>query len=164
VDFCWWVSSAFTRNPNGTGRGDFAFANELGLPHGHAWPDKLGFQSNHYQAIQPSAREPFAGRGADMAYAILFRRDVVGNFAKAHQFLRRMMFWRAACERCDRDCRRGMGWPFLTVKPFGKGFFIYTAAFSAVNRPRRFCAGNVRVRGFQEGDRMGLTKPRESRS
>jgi hypothetical protein len=120
-------SSAFTRNPNGTGRGDFAFANELGLH--TATPGLTNWAFN--QTITRRSNHRLVSHLPDGSLTWRmpsYSEETSWGISPSHQFLAPHDIWRAAVSDAT-VIAQGDGWPFLAVKPFGKGYFIYTAAF-----------------------------------
>ncbi|HWI59916.1 MAG TPA: hypothetical protein VNZ22_21985, partial [Bacillota bacterium] len=121
-------SSAFTRTPEGAPRGDFAFANEMGLhlvnPALTNWVSNATFSKqvehrlvSHIPAgvltwrMPPSAEEIFWGVFPSHIY-------------QAGHYL-----WQVRPTNDAIVVAAGDTVPYLVVKPFGKGYFIYHAAY-----------------------------------
>src|SRR5882672_3902552 len=120
-------SSAFTRNPNGTGRGDFAFANELGLH--TVTPGLTNWAFN--QTITKRSNHRLVSHLLDGSLTWRmpsYSEETAWGISPSHQFLAPHDVWRVISSDAT-IIAQGDGVPFLAVKPFGKGFFIYTAAF-----------------------------------
>src|SRR6266850_5620571 len=120
-------SSAFTRYPDGTGRGDFAFANELGLHSARTgltnWigNQTITKQVNH-RLLNHLPDGPLIWRLPASS------EEISWGVSPDHPFLAPHAIWYVAPGDAA-VIAQGDGAPYLAVKPFGKGFFIYIAAF-----------------------------------
>src|SRR5882762_78916 len=88
-------SSAFTRNPNGTGRGDFAFANELGLH--TATPGLTNWAFN--QTITKRSNHRLVSHLPDGSLTWRmpsYSEETSWGISPSHQFLAPHDIWRAA--------------------------------------------------------------------
>ncbi|HSU53473.1 MAG TPA: hypothetical protein VLT36_05405, partial [Candidatus Dormibacteraeota bacterium] len=120
-------SSAFTRNTNGISRGDFAFANALGLhmaaPGLTNWAQNNTFTkqidhrlTSHFPAGALTNRLPSS---AD---------ETPWGISPAHPFFAAHDVWRVSVGNAT-VLATGDNSPYLTIKQFGKGYFIYCSAF-----------------------------------
>jgi hypothetical protein len=118
--------SSFTRNTNGTTRGDFAFPNELGLhmasPGLTNWTSNTGFTKqldhrlvNHIPGGQLTWRMPSSSE------------EISWGVSPSHPFLGPHDMWRVTNVGATQ-LAMGDYFPILFVRPFGKGWFIYHAA------------------------------------
>ena len=116
-------SSAFTRNTNGTTRGDFAFANQLGVHMANT--NLLNWTNNYTFSKTTNHRIVSHIPGGALTWQMPSSADEVS--------------WPymgvAAPERIwevypgDAEViAQGDTFPYLLVKPYGKGYFIYDAA------------------------------------
>src|SRR5882762_1912118 len=120
-------SSAFTRTPDGTTRGDFAFANELGLHMANraltnwAFNNTVSKQINHrLVAYLPDG--PLTLRMPS------FSEEISWGISPSHQFLAPHDVWQTRAADAV-VLVQGDSFPHIAVKPFGKGCFIYIAGF-----------------------------------
>src|SRR6185436_14988697 len=120
-------SSSFTRNTNGTTRGDFAFANELGLHMAAsaltnwAFNNNITKQGNH----RLTAHLP---EGALTWRMPTMAEEIPWGISPNHPFQAPHDIWRVNVADAT-VIAQGDSFPFLTVKPYGKGYFIYHSAF-----------------------------------
>jgi len=120
-------SSAFTRTPDGTTRGDFAFANELGLH--MRTPGLTNWGSNHSLTRQKLHRLLSHIPDGALSWRMPSSSEEISwGVSPAHQFLAPHDVWRTSVTDATL-LAQGDEVPCLAVKPFGKGYFIYTAAF-----------------------------------
>ena len=121
-------SSAFTRNTNGTTRGDFAFANQLGVH--MVVPGLTNWTSNNTlttdRRIQILITDIPAGqltwRMPSYADEISWGISPIASVLAPHDL------WQVQAGDAT-VIATGDNYPYLLVKPFGKGYFIYDAAF-----------------------------------
>lgn len=125
-------SSAFTRNPDGTSRGDFAIANEMGLhqvsPTLANWTTngtltKVGNHRllSHLPNGQLTWRLPAAAEEISWGTSPSYNTPTF-VYEGSHDV------WRV--QAADATViAQGDAAPYITVKKFGKGYFIYIAAF-----------------------------------
>ncbi|MDB6109652.1 MAG: hypothetical protein JWR69_1402, partial [Pedosphaera sp.] len=122
-------SSSFTRNIDGTTRGDFAFANELGLhmvkPGLTNWMLNNTFSrvSNHPLVTHIPAGALIWQMPSSSEETSWPESNHVGNPPTGLAHLVWQVQPSGASVLAQGDTR-----PYLLVKPFGKGFFIYDAA------------------------------------
>jgi uncharacterized repeat protein (TIGR02543 family) len=120
-------SSAFTRNPDGSSRGDFAFGNELGL---HMWtPGLNNWVGNN--GLTRQASHPLVDHLPDST--VYWRmphsaEETNWGVSPSHQFQAPHDIWSTYVNDAT-VVAQGDSYPYLAIKRFGKGFFIYTAAF-----------------------------------
>jgi hypothetical protein len=120
-------SSAFTRNTNGTTRGDFAFADALGVH--MVVPGLTNWTTNNTLTTQSSY--PLV---ADLPEGQLTWRmpssseEISWGISPLHPFLAPHDIWQVQASNAI-VIAVGDNYPYLVVKPFGKGYFIYNAAF-----------------------------------
>jgi uncharacterized membrane protein YqaE (UPF0057 family) len=120
-------SSSFTRNTNGTTRGDFAFANALGLHSSVAGLSNWIANNTVTKALEhrivshlPNGVLTWRMPGSS--------EETPWGLSPDHPFLAPHDLWRVV-NADSTILARGDTSPFLTVKPYGKGYFIYCAAF-----------------------------------
>ena len=134
-------SSAFTRTTNGVARGDFAFGNEMGIhlasPSLTNWIQNNYFSKtnqaahrlvNHIPAGQLTWRMP---SGAD---------EIPWGVSPISPFLAPHDLWHVQATTAT-VLAQGDAAPFLTIKPYGKGYFIYCAAFQPLIGHTGFAPG-----------------------
>jgi hypothetical protein len=120
-------SSAFTRTPNGAARGDFAFANELGLH--SATPGLTNWGWN--QTITKTSNHRLLNHLPDGSLTWrmpLYSEELPRGYSPDHPYLAPHDVWRVTPSDATIIVQ-GDGVPYMAIKPFGKGYFIYTAAF-----------------------------------
>jgi len=120
-------SSAFTRTTNGTTRGDFAFANALGV---HMVRHGLtNWGANRTFTVQPGHRLIRDIPEGELTWRMPSSAEEISwGISPSHPFLAPHDVWQV--EAGDATViASGGAYPFLLVKPFGKGYFIYHAAF-----------------------------------
>jgi hypothetical protein len=119
-------SSSFTRNTNGTTRGDFAFANELGVHMVRTAVTNWGLNSTfmkatdhrligHIPAGTLTWRLPFAAE------------EICWGTSPTHTFLAPHLAWQVQASNAT-VLAQGDVYPYLLTKPFGQGQFIYHAS------------------------------------
>ena len=120
-------SSAFTRYPDGSSRGDFAFANELGV---HMWvPGLTNWIGNRGLTRQKSHRLVNHLPDGTLYWRMPAAADEINwGVSPSHPYLTPHDVWRTYVGDAT-VLAQGDEAPYLAIKPFGKGHFIYTAAF-----------------------------------
>lgn len=120
-------SSSFTRNTNGLSRGDFAIADALGLHTTVAGLTNWAFNNTVTRLIDHrlTAHLP--------AGALTWRmpsssEEIPWGISPDHPFLAPHDVWRVTATDAT-VLAQGDTSPFLTIKQYGKGYFIYCAAF-----------------------------------
>ncbi|MGH7868902.1 MAG: hypothetical protein ACREP9_15025, partial [Candidatus Dormibacteraceae bacterium] len=119
-------SSAFTRNPDGTSRGDFAFANALGA---HMMNGGLV----NYAADQTFTRvadHQLVSHipGGQLRWRMPSSADeICSGVSPNHSLTSDHLLWEVAASDAT-VLAQGDSSPYLLVKAYGKGYFIYDAA------------------------------------
>lgn len=125
--FLFMGSSAFTRNTNGSARGDFAFADELGVH--MLTPGLTNWTRNNYFNKQLNHRLTSHIPADELTWRMpSSSEEILWGISPSHPFLDAHDLWRVRAEGAT-VLATGDSSPFLLVKPFGKGYFIYHAAF-----------------------------------
>jgi Putative Ig domain len=122
-------SSAFTRNTNGTARPDFAFANEMGI-HKIASGLTNWAQNNYFTKTNQTNHRltTHIPNGQNTWRMPSSSEEIPWGISPSHPFLAPHDIWQV--QPGDATVlAQGDVTPFLTVKPYGKGCFIYCAAF-----------------------------------
>ncbi len=120
--------SSFTRNTNGTTRGDFAFANAMGI---HMVNNNLANWYADYTLTnlvdnRLTSHIPFGGviwRLPQTSEEINWGIDPYHNFSYPHDA------WEIQASDAT-VLATGDLYPYYTVKQYGKGYFIYAASFN----------------------------------
>ncbi len=116
-------SSAFTRNTNGTTRGDFAFANELGVhmtnPALTNWRGNLTITKQFDHRVVNHI--PFGKLAWGLPSS---SEEVCWGLSPSHPYLPPHLIWQVAASDATVVAQADVS-PMLTVKQFGKGYFIY---------------------------------------
>ncbi|NOS70393.1 MAG: hypothetical protein HOP33_10735, partial [Verrucomicrobia bacterium] len=119
-------SSAFTRNTNGTARGDFAFATEMGV---HSFNSALNnWVQNSTYARQGSHRINTHIPGGTLTWRLPSSSEEIPwgtNPTRVYQQAHDV--WRVVNSNAT-VIAQGDSSPFLTVKQYGQGYFIYCSA------------------------------------
>jgi len=151
-------SSAFTRNPDGSSRGDFAFANELGL---HMWtPALTNWIGNN--GLTRQASHPLVDHLPDgpvywrMPHSA---EETNWGVSPSHQFLGAHDIWRTYVSDATVLAQGDVS-PYLTIKPFGKGYFIYTAGFQPLIGHGGFAPGMYAYVIFRNAIDLAFEKAR----
>src|SRR4051812_12719229 len=116
-------SSAFTRNTNGTTRGDFAFANEMAI---HMATNSLTNWSTSstftklvdHRIVSHMPNGVLAWRLPSSA------EEIPGGITPAHPMIGSHAVWRVVSTGAT-VLAQGDTSPYLLIRPFGKGYFIY---------------------------------------
>ncbi|MDD5139753.1 MAG: immunoglobulin domain-containing protein [Verrucomicrobiales bacterium] len=119
-------SSAFTRNTNGTTRGDFAFANALGVHMVTAGLNNWGTDST-FTKVTNHAIVTHIPSGTLNWYMPLSAEDIPLGTSPSHPVNHNHLVWQVQAGDAT-VVANGNTYPYLLVKPFGKGYFIYHAA------------------------------------
>ena len=135
-------SSAFTRNTNGAARSDFAFANQLGV-HKIAsgltnWAQNNNFTKTNQSSHRLTSHIPDGQNTWRMPSS---SEEISWGISPSHPFLAPHDIWRVQASDAT-VLAQGDASPFLTVKAYGKGYFIYCSAFQPLighNGLRRGC-------------------------
>jgi hypothetical protein len=122
-------SSAFTRNTNGAARADFAFANQMGV---HKIVSGLtNWAQNNYFTKTNQTGHRLTGHiptGQNTWRMPSSSEEIPWGISPSHPFLAPHDIWQVQVTDAT-VLAQGDSMPFLTVKPYGKGYFIYCAAF-----------------------------------
>src|SRR5712672_3240279 len=120
-------SSAFTRNTNGTARSDFAFANQLGV-HKVAAGLTNWAQNNNLTRSSTHRLTSHIPAGQNTWRMPSSSEEIPWGISPVHPFLAPHDVWQVQASDAT-VLAQGDQYPFLTIKPYGKGYFIYCAAF-----------------------------------
>ena len=120
-------SSAFTRNTNGTTRGDFAFGNAMGVhmvvPGLTNWTvNSTNTKTTIHRLVSDMPSGPLIWRMPS------YSEEISWGISPSHPFLAPHDLWKVQVDSGAVVVTTGDSYPFLVVKPFGKGYFIYHAA------------------------------------
>jgi hypothetical protein len=120
-------SSSFTRNTNGTTRSDFAFASELGL---HMVSNSLtNWTNNSYVTKQMDHRLISHLPSGQLTWRMPSSAEEISwGTSPSHPYLAPHDVWQVQASDAT-VLAQGDRYPFLTIKPYGNGYFIYCAAF-----------------------------------
>jgi len=134
-------SSAFTRNTNGTPRADFAFANEMGI---HKlvsgltnWAQNNFFSKTNQTSHRLTSHIP---NGQNTWRMPSSSEEIPWGISPSHPFLAPHDIWQVQAGDAT-VLAQGDATPFLTVKPYGKGYFIYCASFQPLIGHSGFAPG-----------------------
>jgi hypothetical protein len=118
-------SSAFTRTTNGTTRGDFAFANEMGI---HMYvPAVTNWILNNNFTKQLDHRLISHIPGGELTWRIPSKSEEISwGISPGHSYLAPHDLWRVSAPGAT-VLATGDSFPYLTIKKYGKGWFIYCA-------------------------------------
>jgi hypothetical protein len=123
--FLWAGSSSFTRNTNGTTRGDFAFANELGVHMVIAGLTNWG-QNNTFTKVTDHRLVSHIPAGS-LTWRLPFAAEEINwGTSPTHDFLAPHAAWQVQASNAT-VLAQGDAYPYLLTKPFGRGQFIYHA-------------------------------------
>jgi hypothetical protein len=134
-------SSAFTRNTNGAARSDFAFANQLGV-HKVASGLTNWAQNNYFTKANQTGHRLTAHipNGQNTWRMPSSSDEIPWGISPSHPFLAPHDIWQVQVTDAT-VLGQGDATPFLTVKPYGKGYFIYCAAFQPLIGHSGFAPG-----------------------
>lgn len=118
-------SSAFTRNTNGTTRGDFAFANEIGIH--MSIPGVTNWILNNTFTKQLEHRIITHIPGGELTWRTPTKSEEISwGISPNHTYLAPHDLWRVSAPGAT-VLATGDGFPYVTIKKYGKGWFIYCA-------------------------------------
>ena len=119
-------SSAFTRNTDGTTRGDFALANEMGVHMVGTSLKNWAYSGTFTKTLEDGlvAHIPNGVLTWQMASAA---EEVPWGISPEHALAGPYLLWQVRPSDA-LVVAQGDGYPYLLVKPYGKGRFIYCAA------------------------------------
>jgi hypothetical protein len=132
-------SSAFTRNTNGTTRGDFAFGNAMGLH--MVMPGLTNWTLNNYFTNQTNHRIASHIPSGQLTWRMPTSADEIPwGISPSHPFLAPHDLWRVQASDAT-VLAQGDSSPYLCVKQYGKGYFIYYAGFQPLIGHSGFAPG-----------------------
>jgi hypothetical protein len=119
-------SSSFTRNTNGASRGDFALAAEMGI---HCFqPSLTNWAQNNYFSKQADHRIISHVPGGALTWRMpSSSEEIPFGTSPTHQYLAAHSLWQVVSSNATL-LAQGDSFPYLLVKPYGNGYFIYCAA------------------------------------
>ena len=118
-------SSAFTRTTNGTTRGDFAFANEIGIR--MSVPGLTNWILNNTFTKQLEHRTLSHIPGGELTWRIPGKSEEISwGISPNHTYLAPHDLWRVSAPGAT-VLATGDTFPYVTIKQYGKGWFIYCA-------------------------------------
>jgi uncharacterized repeat protein (TIGR01451 family) len=122
-------SSAFTRNPDGTTRGDFALADEMGLhmvnpDHDHNW-----YQNMWFTRVLDHRLVSHIPSGTLTWRMPLHSEEIPWGVTGAHSIHGNHSVWQVVASDAEVIANGSSG-PLLTTKNHGQGRFIYHGAFN----------------------------------
>jgi hypothetical protein len=121
-------SSAFTRNTNGTTRGDFAFGTQMGL-HMVSGTLQNWSQNSYVTKLLDHRIDAHLPTGQLTWLMPTYSDEIPWGNSPSHVYTRTHDVWKVAASDATVLAQgdTGNNYPFLTVKPYGKGYFIYCA-------------------------------------
>ena len=122
-------SSGFTRNTDGTTRGDFAFADALGVH--TVVPGLTNWTSNNTVTTTNQTSHILISHipSGQLTWRMpSYSEEIPWGISPSHPFLAPHDVWEVQASGAT-VLAQGDAYPFLTVTPYGKGYFIYCAAF-----------------------------------
>ena len=118
-------SSAFTRNTNGTARSDFAFANQMGVHKFVSgltnWAQNNNFTKTNQTGHRLTSHIP---NGQNTWRMPSSSDEIPWGISPSHPFLAPHEIWQVQVTDAT-VLAQGDATPFLTIKPYGNGYFIY---------------------------------------
>jgi hypothetical protein len=118
-------SSAFTRTTNGTTRGDFAFANQMGIH--MSVPGLTNWILNNTFTKQLEHRTVSHIPGGELTWRIPSKSEEISwGISPNHTYLAPHDLWRVSAPGAT-VLATGDSFPYVTIKQYGKGWFIYCA-------------------------------------
>jgi VCBS repeat-containing protein len=118
-------SSAFTRTTNGTTRGDFAFANEMGIH--MSVPGLTNWILNNTFTKQFDHRTISHIPGGQLTWRIPTKSEEISwGISPSHSYQGPHDLWRVSAPG-SIVLATGDSFPYVTIKQYGKGWFIYCA-------------------------------------
>jgi Ig-like domain-containing protein/putative Ig domain-containing protein len=134
-------SSSFTRTTNGIARGDFAFANELGLHTATTGLNNWAQNNNFTKTNQPAHRLISHIPSGQLTWRMpSSSEEIPWGVSPSHPFLAPHDVWRVRTTTAT-VLAQGDATPLITIKPFGKGYFIYCSAFQPLIGHSGFAPG-----------------------
>jgi hypothetical protein len=132
-------SSSFTRTPTGTTRGDFAIGNAMGVRMANA--SLSNWTNNNYLTTQTSHALIADIPSGQLTWRMPSASDEIPwGISPSHPFLAAHDIWQVKASGAT-VLAQGDSSPLLLVKPYGKGLFIYNAAFQPLIGHSGFAPG-----------------------
>jgi hypothetical protein len=120
-------SSSFTRNTNGTTRGDFAIANAMGVH--MVRPGLTNWAANSTLTVQTAHPLVSDLPTGQLTWRMPAYSEEIGwGISPSHPSLAPHDMWQVQASGAT-VLARGDAYPYLLVRQYGKGYFIYNAAF-----------------------------------
>ncbi|HWH70944.1 MAG TPA: hypothetical protein VNT26_16260, partial [Candidatus Sulfotelmatobacter sp.] len=120
-------SSAFTRYTDGRSRGDFAFADQMGMHMSGSGLDN--WLANNYFSKRTGHRLVDHIPSGTLTWRMAAEAEEISwGTSPNHPFIARHAVWDVRANGATVLASGDVS-PYLLVKPFGKGYFIYYAAF-----------------------------------
>jgi hypothetical protein len=120
-------SSAFTRNPDGSTRGNFALANQMGVR--VVTSGLVNWAQNNFFTKQIDHRLiSHVPSGQNTWRMPAYSEEISWGTSPSHPFLASHDIWQVQANGAT-TLAVGDNYPFLLMKPYGKGYFIYCSAF-----------------------------------
>jgi hypothetical protein len=131
--------SSFTRNTNGTSRGDFALANAMGV---HMVVNGLtNWGLANYLTTQTNNRiVNDIPSGANTWQMPAYSEEIVWGTSPTHNYLAPHDVWQVQAGGAT-VLAQGDNYPYILIKQYGKGYFIYDAAFEPLMGHGGFAPG-----------------------
>src|SRR6185437_6131162 len=120
-------SSAFTRNTNGTTRGDFAFSNEMGIHMVNASLQNWANNSTFTKTVDHRIVSHIPGGGLTWQMP-RFSEEVPTGISPDHSLPNVHGIWQVQPTTNAVVLAQGDLFPYLLVRQYGKGNFVYDAA------------------------------------
>ncbi len=119
--------SSFTRTTNGTSRGDFALANAMGVHMVAAGLTNWGLTSTLTTTTNQRIINDIPS-GANTWRMPGFSEEINWGTSPTHNYLAPHDVWQVTSGGAT-VLAQGDNYPYILVRPYGKGYFIYDAAF-----------------------------------
>ncbi len=119
--------SSFTRNTNGVSRGDFAFANAMGVHMVAAGLTNWGLTSTLSTTTNQRIINDIPS-GANTWRMPAFSEEINWGTSPTHNYLAPHDVWQVTSGGAT-VLAQGDNHPYILIQPYGKGYFIYDAAF-----------------------------------
>ena len=120
-------ASAFTRGTNGVSRGDFAFANAMGVH--MVFPALTNWGLDTYLTVQANNRIVNDIPGGTNTWRMpSSSEEIPWGISPAHIPIEPHDTWQVSAGGAT-VLAQGDNYPYILIKQYGKGYFIYDAAF-----------------------------------
>src|ERR1700722_11116385 len=131
--------SSFTRQTNGSSRGDFALATQMGVH--MAVPALTNWTTNNTLTRQFNQRIVSHIPDGQLTWRMPSSSEEINwGISPAHIFLAPHDLWKVQVADAT-VVAQGDNFPYITVKPYGKGYIIYDAAFDPLVGDGGFAPG-----------------------